>query len=81
MKRYLNLNTQFTDSNLKNIFREAYKQELIQNLDKWFDYLEARNLTSHTYNEETAEETYKQAKRFAEDCALLVQSLKKNIEA
>jgi nucleotidyltransferase substrate binding protein (TIGR01987 family) len=38
--------------------REAYKLKLIddQDSEKWMEMLKSRNLTSHTYNEETADE-------------------------
>ena len=39
--------------------REAFKRELITDGDSWMEMIKKRNLTSHTYNEETAEEIYK----------------------
>lgn len=39
--------------------REAFKMGLIANADGWMDMLKSRNLTSHTYNSETAEEIHK----------------------
>lgn len=42
----------------KNTLREAEKLELIQDIDVWFDFLYARNLTTHTYQEETAKEAF-----------------------
>lgn len=38
----------------KDTTREAFKRELIQNGDVWMEMIRDRNLTSHTYNEETA---------------------------
>ncbi|PCJ16488.1 MAG: nucleotidyltransferase [Candidatus Cloacimonadota bacterium] len=37
----------------KNVAREAFKVGLINNADIWLKMIEARNLSSHTYNEET----------------------------
>lgn len=34
--------------------REAFKTGLIENGEAWMKMIESRNLTSHTYNEETA---------------------------
>ncbi len=34
--------------------REAFKAGLIENGEAWMKMIESRNLTSHTYNEETA---------------------------
>ena len=67
--------TGIRESNIKNIFREAARQGLIQNLEGWFTYHTARNLTSQTYNEDTAEETYAFAKQFAGDADFLLQML------
>jgi len=40
----------------RDTIRKAFELELIQDGQKWMDMLESRNKTSHTYNEETAEE-------------------------
>ncbi|UZO82392.1 nucleotidyltransferase substrate binding protein [Aquimarina sp. ERC-38] len=39
--------------------REAFKNELITDGDNWMEMIKKRNLTSHTYNEETSNEIYK----------------------
>jgi len=39
--------------------REALSKGLLENGDIWMDMIKSRNKTSHTYNEETAEEIYK----------------------
>ncbi len=49
---------------VKNIIREAAKLDLIDDPADWFKFLEARNYTVHTYNEETAQFVYKKAKEF-----------------
>lgn len=77
LKRYLTEKTGFTEFNIKNIFREAARQNLINNPESWFKYLEARNLTFHTYDEDTAEETYDEAKLFYEEAILLLPQLEK----
>lgn len=40
----------------KGATREAFKNGLLENGDAWMDMIKARNLSSHTYNTETAEE-------------------------
>lgn len=40
----------------KDATREAFKLGLIKNGDIWMDMIQSRNKTSHTYNEETANE-------------------------
>lgn len=39
----------------KNATREAFKNGLIDEGQVWMDMIKARNLTSHTYNEEVAD--------------------------
>ena len=40
----------------KNASRIAFRNELISDGEVWMDMIKARNLSSHTYNTETAEE-------------------------
>ena len=40
----------------KDATREAFKLGLVENGDVWMDMIESRNQTSHTYNEDIAEE-------------------------
>lgn len=40
----------------KDATREAFAKGLIDDGDEWMDMIESRNQTSHTYNEETADE-------------------------
>ena len=42
----------------KDATREAFKAELIKDGDVWMEMIKSRNKTSHTYNEETAQEIY-----------------------
>lgn len=39
----------------KNATREAFKNALIQDGETWMDMIRSRNLSSHTYNTDTAE--------------------------
>jgi nucleotidyltransferase substrate binding protein (TIGR01987 family) len=40
----------------RDTIRQAFKLDLIKDGKSWMDMLKSRNETSHTYNEETAEE-------------------------
>lgn len=40
----------------RDAIRKAFKEGLIEDGEGWMDMLQSRNQTSHTYNEETAEE-------------------------
>ena len=43
------------DGSVKGILRESGKLGYINSVETWFEFQRARNLTSHTYNEEVAE--------------------------
>jgi nucleotidyltransferase substrate binding protein (TIGR01987 family) len=77
LKRYLEIETGAMEFNLKNLFREAGKQGLIDQVEDWFSFLEARNLTSHTYNEKVAGETYRVAGQFLKAATELSKNLEK----
>lgn len=62
----------------KSLFREAARIGLIAGAEAWFDYHEARDLTSHTYDEARAEEVYAVAKRFAPDARRLLSTLQQH---
>lgn len=40
----------------RDAFREAFKENIITNGEGWMEMLKSRNLTIHTYNQETADE-------------------------
>jgi len=42
----------------KDATKEAFHAELIEDGDVWMEMIKSRNKTSHTYNEETADEIY-----------------------
>jgi nucleotidyltransferase substrate binding protein (TIGR01987 family) len=42
----------------KEVIRLAASEGLIDSPDRWLDYIDKRNLTSHIYNEEVANEVY-----------------------
>jgi len=63
---------------VKDLFREAAKIGLISDAEKWFDYHQARNETSHTYDEDTAEEVYQVALKFLSDAQSLLAELRKH---
>lgn len=47
----------------RDTIRKAFELGLIQDGEDWMDMLESRNKTSHTYNEETAEEISQAVKK------------------
>lgn len=61
----------------KPIIREAAKLGIITSVDDWFKFLEARNLASHTYNEDFAQNVYLCAKDFPKFVKELIINLEK----
>jgi len=60
----------------KNCIREAARLEIIDNPEKWFKFLDHRNLIAHTYNKKLADKIYKKAINFPKE----VEDLLKNVE-
>lgn len=58
LQKVLESDRPLDDPGVRGILRESARQGLISQLDTWFSFQKARNLTSHTYNEDTAEEVY-----------------------
>ena len=48
----------------KQVIREMAQNGLIEDVDLWLESINQRNLSSHTYNEELAEQVYNFAKKF-----------------
>ena len=64
LRRYLELNNDPKIANIKDVFREAGRQGLLDSVEDWFDFLTARNLTSHTYKKVNADKAYNSAVKF-----------------
>lgn len=62
----------------KELFRQAAAAFLICDPLPWFEYSEKRNLTSHTYDEDTAETVYQTAIKFLPDSQYLYKQLEAN---
>ncbi len=61
-------------------FKEAYRQKLIEYNNKWLDMIEDRNLTSHIYNEKTAEEIYAKLGGYLKLYERLASNIRKDIQ-
>ena len=79
LKRYLESDRSLQDDSVKGIFREAFARHLISDIEQWFAFQKARNLTSHTYNQDTAEEVYKEAIKLPLLCHELINKLEKKL--
>lgn len=60
----------------KELFRMAARYGLVKDPLPWFSYGDARNITSHTYNEEDAVFVYETARKFLTDAEFLLEQLK-----
>jgi nucleotidyltransferase substrate binding protein (TIGR01987 family) len=63
----------------KGCLKLAYRMGWIKDEERWLELLEARNLTSHTYDQETAMDVYETIKDDCEVFDSLLKELKKEI--
>lgn len=78
MKRWLeeNVGSSYVDGvSRRELFRLAFENRLINNVDRWMDFHKSRNETSHTYDQGTAEEVFLDAEFFIEDAKFLLQAI------
>lgn len=66
-------------SSPKPLFREALVEHLINDIDVWFSYIDARNRTSHTYHQKTAEQVFADIKDFGKHARALLNKLNERI--
>jgi len=69
--------SQTTNLDFKNLMREGSRFGLIDDPEVWFEYRRMRNITSHTYDEATAEKVAGSAKSFLKDAKSLLGALEK----
>ena len=78
MKRWLeeNIGSTYVDGvTRRELFRLAAESRLIIDVERWMDYHTARNQTSHTYDEETAQSVFEEATQFAHDAKQILGTL------
>ena len=78
MKRWLENtmgNTYVDGVSRRELYRIAAEHRLIDDVDQWMIYHKARNITSHTYNEDRAEEVFQIAKIFVTDAEKLLHQI------
>jgi nucleotidyltransferase substrate binding protein (TIGR01987 family) len=64
------------DISVKGVLREAGRLNLIDDVEKWFEFQLARNRTSHTYDQKVAEEVFKVASQLPPYVEELLKRLK-----
>ena len=60
----------------RDVLKQAYKLELIEENEQWLTIIEFRNLTTHTYNEKIANEIYKKLPLYEKEFSLLLSKFK-----
>ena len=78
MRRWLEVNlgsTYVEGVARRQLFRLSAENKLIADVDQWMEYHDARNETSHTYNEDTAEDVFGAAREFIADAEKLLKAL------
>ncbi len=60
----------------KPAIREMAQNNLILNPQIWFDFLEARNKTSHSYDEDVAQSVYLEIEKVIPELEVLIEKLK-----
>jgi nucleotidyltransferase substrate binding protein (TIGR01987 family) len=59
----------------RSVIRDIGQQKWIDDPEQWMKFLDHRNLTSHAYNEKTAEQVYEVSKEFLPECKKLLSAL------
>lgn len=80
IKRWLDNNLGSTNVDgvaRRELFRLGVEHRLINDVDAWMIYHDARNETSHTYNDYKAEEVFEIAKKFFPDAKKFLADLEK----
>ena len=78
MKRWLetNISPMVADGvTRRELFRLAAENLLIEDVEQWMIYHDARNQTAHIYDLEIAQEVYETARDFVKDAAGILQAL------
>jgi nucleotidyltransferase substrate binding protein (TIGR01987 family) len=60
----------------KQLFRIGGEMGLIKNVEGWFDYLEKRNISTHTYDQGKAEKVFSVLEAFGRDANTLLANLR-----
>jgi nucleotidyltransferase substrate binding protein (TIGR01987 family) len=83
MKRYIQEQNPVTENidqmNFRDFLRLAAETGLIQDVNQWFLFQEARNKTSHAYDERLADEVFGVITAFSEEAQFLIQQLRQRL--
>jgi len=79
MKRWLetNISAESVDGvTRRELFRLAAESRLLEDVDLWMSFHAARNITAHTYDNNTAEEVSERAEHFVAAAQALLAALR-----
>ena len=76
LKKVLEYEWQVSNLFPKEIFKECFKADLIDDLDIWFDLLDQRNTLSHFYSEYISNRSFEFIKSHYSVITFLVEKLK-----
>lgn len=81
IKRYIQMEMPVTEHidqmNYRDLMRVAFEIGLIQGVEDWFSYREARNQTSHAYDQHKAHIVFEVTLKFINDAQFLIVQLTK----
>lgn len=79
LQRYLRSSGVIDPLTPKNVFREGAKLGIVKDPQAWTRFLDARNLSNHTYKESLAEEVYASALLLPPYAEELVQAIERAV--
>ncbi len=59
----------------RDVFREAAKQGFVDDPKVWFEFIKKRNLTTHIYDQEIAEEIFECLPQFEKELAKVIERI------
>ena len=80
LARVLQADHPIKDNSVKGILREGGRQGLITQVEKWFEFQQARNQTSHTDDAKVAEAVFAKAAQFPPFVEDLLRNLKNRLK-
>ena len=79
IQRWLEINigsTYIDGITRRELFRLAQEKHIIDDSNKWFNYHDARNISSHTYNVTSSDLIFNSINNFVQDAKNLLNTLK-----
>jgi nucleotidyltransferase substrate binding protein (TIGR01987 family) len=80
MKRMLEARGVRDINSPRTVFVAAFQNKLIDNLDAWNSFIAQRNLTSHTYDEDLADEVFRLLPRFAQHLDAFLKTAERELQ-